>query len=242
MKGESQYKLMAYYYNHRFLVTPVAGYGNRYQEFCNLMKVCSKEKDGDELLSHFLDPDEWKVCLRGVEVIKGEARYKPIITDSYCEFFMWSRYAPSYLALEIAEDLANEFCVNVYKIYGEEDRDEDGAGFVHIKVLGEDEDGVWVDWEYEEYAFFDQNHINFDEMYRIHASDHYVEGKSVLDAFDSKTYAQLTKMLRALAWKKSFKMPERGITSLAASNNMSQMVKVIETIIREQMGINTAEK
>jgi hypothetical protein len=30
-------------------------------------------------------------------------------------------------------------------------------------------------------------------------------------------------------------MPERGITSLAASDKMSQMVKVIEAIIREQV-------
>ena len=228
---------MAYYYNHRFLVTPVAGYEDRYQEFCSLMEVCCKEKDGNEFLCKFLgDPDEWHVYLRGVYG-REETRYKPVVTDDHCEFFMWSRYTPEYLAAEMVEDIACSYCVSIYKVYGEEDRDEDGAGFVHVEFIGEelDEGGDVCDVSIEtEFAFFDQHDINFDESYHVKdASGQFVSGGNLL-GHDSVTYAQLTKMLRALAWKNSVKMPERGITSLAASN-MSQMVKVIEAIIREQV-------
>ena len=225
---------MAYYYNHRFLVTPVAGYEDRYQEFCKLMKACRKEKNGNKLFCQFFeDPDENHVYLRGFygrNYGRKEIRYRPVITDDHCEFFMWTRYVSEYLAEEFVEDLAYTFSVSVYKVYGEEDRDDDGAGFVHVEFMGEelDEEGEW------EYALFDHG-LNFDESYQVKdASGHYVRGESLVDR-DSVTYAQLTMMLRALAWKKPFKMPERGITSLAASNNMSQMVKVIEAIIREQV-------
>ena len=59
-----------------------------------------------------------------------------------------------------------------------------------------------------------------DESYHVKdTSDQFVSGKSLL-GHDSVTYAQLTKMLRALAWKNSFKMPYHGYSAIANKSSI----------------------